>query len=179
MKIVRGSILSVPVALMLLSLPFFVLMCADSSSPHILEVVDAKNGKQVFWTRIWPYYRFSLEYIHSVHLSRVKDIFEIDRHNGIVLVGTIFSDHGAGMPYKPQHGGTFSILDDGTFYIKDMHAIMPEIRYRTGKDYGNVLVYGGRRINLSQRCGDALLIIRTRRYSIIGRMFKALVLYKI
>ena len=173
MKIVRGSSLSIPVAIVLLSLPVLAIMCADASSPHILEIVDAKNGRQVFWTRIGPHESFSLEYIHSVHLSRVTDIYKIDRHHGIVLTGTVFSDHGAGVPHKPQQGGTFTILNDGTFYIKDMNRIMSEIFYRTGREYDNTFVYERRRINLSQQCGDALLIIRTRRYSIIGRIFRS------
>ena len=164
MKIVRGSSLSIPVAILLISLPVLVLICAGPSSPHIiLEIVNAENGDEVFRTQVWPQDRFSLEYIHSVHRSRVKDIFEIDLRHGIVLVGTIFSDHGAGIPYKPHHGGTFSILDDGTFHIKDMYMIVPEIRLRTGREYDNTFQCGIRRINLSQRCGDALLIIRTRK----------------
>ena len=176
MKIVRGSSLSVPVAILLISLPILVLMCAGPSSPRIiLEIVDAESGNKVFRTQVWPQDHFSLEYIHSVHRSRVKDIFEIDQYNRIVLTGTVFSDHGAGMPYKAHHGGTFSILSDGTFHIKDMHMFVPEIRLRTGREYDNAFQCEDRRVNLSRRCGDALLIIRTRKDSILRRLFRSLV----
>ena len=175
MKIVRGSSLSIPVAILLISLPFLVLMCAEGPSPYALEIVDAKNGNRIFRTQVRPHDDFSLEYTHSVQLSRVRDLFAIGQDHEIVLISTTFSDHGAGLPSEPHHGGTFSILHDGTFRISGMHMTVPEIRLRTGREYNNAFQCEDRRINLSQQCGDALLIIRIRKYSMIGRLFRSLV----
>lgn len=175
MKIVRGSSLSIPVAILLISLPVFVLICAGLEPPHVLEISDADNGRAAFWIQVWPGDRFNLEYIHSVQLSHVVDTFEIDSQYDIVLVGTIFSDHGAGLPYKPDHGGTFSVLPDGRFSISGMNMVLPEILLRTGREHGNAFQAGHRRINLSDKCGDALLVIRTRKHSIFERLFRKLV----
>jgi len=174
MKIVRGSSLSIPVAIVLISLPILVLMCAGPP-PRVLEIADAKNGDQILRTYIWPGDDFSLEYVHSVQRSRVKDTFTIDRRYRIVLVETTFSDHGAGLPYKSHQGGTFSILNDGKFYISDMNVVLQEILLRTGVEYDNACQSEHRRINLSQRCGDALLAIRIKKRSVLKRLFRNLV----
>lgn len=175
MKIVRGSSLSIPVAIVLISLPILVLMCAGPAPPRVLEITDAKNGDQILRTHIWPGDDFSLEYVHSVQRSRVKDTFTIDRRYRIVLVETTFSDHGAGLPYKSHQGGTFSILNDGKFYISGMNVVLPEILLRTGMEYDNAFQSENRRINLSQRCGDALLIIRIQKHSIFKRLLRKLI----
>ncbi|MFC1715831.1 DUF1850 domain-containing protein [Candidatus Poribacteria bacterium] len=175
MKIVRGSSLSIPVAILLISLPFLVVLCGASSSPRILEIKYVENGNRIFWTHVWPGDRFSLEYVHSVQLSRVTDGFEIDSQYDLVLTGTTFSDHGAGLPYKPNYGGAFSVLPDGRFNISGMNMVLPEILLRTGSEHDNVFECGNRRINLSRQCGDALLVISTRKYSTLGRLFRKLV----
>jgi len=173
MKIVRNSFMPIPVAILLVSLPVLMLMCgAEFPSRYILEIVDAKNGNSIFQTEACPRDRFRLEYVHSVQLSRVIDLFEIDRRHEIVLVGTTFSDHGAGLPYKPYHRGKFSVLPDGKFHISDMYVILPEIRLRVGREHDNAFECDDRRINLSRRCGNALLIIRTRKYSILKRLLR-------
>jgi len=177
MKIVRGSSLSIPVAIVLISLPILVLVCAGppSLSYRVLEIVNTKNGDQVFRTQVWVGDDFSLEYVHSVQRSRVKDTFTIDRRHRIVLMETTFSDHGAGLPYKSHQGGTFSILNDGKFYISDMNVVLPEILLRTGVEYDNAFESKNRRINLSRRCGDALLTIRIQKHSVFKRLFRKIV----
>lgn len=175
MKIVRGSSMSIPVAILLISLPILVLICAGPPSPRVLEIVDAKSDDQIFRTWVWPDDHFSLEYVHSVQRSRVKDTFRIDRRYRIVLTDTMFSDHGAGLPHKSHQGGTFSILNDGKFYISDMNVILPEILLRTGLEYDNTFKYENRRINLSRQCGNALLIIRIQKHSIFKRLLRKLV----
>ena len=171
MKIVRGSSLSIPVAILLISLPLLMVICAAQPLTHILEIVYAENGDRVFWMQIMPGERFRLEYIHSVQRSLVTDTFEIDQNHNMVLVGTTFSDHGAGLPYKPHRGGKFSVLENGKFNISGMYMVLPEILLRTGREHGNVF-YGMHRINLSKECGDALLIIRTRKFSTLRRLLR-------
>ena len=131
MKIVRGSSLSIPIAILLISLPLLVMLCGASSPHRVLEIKYAENGNRVFWTQIRPGDRFSLEYRHSVQLSRVTDVFEIDSQYDLILISTIFSDHGAGLPYKPDHGGVFSVLPDGRFSVSGMNMVLPEILLRT------------------------------------------------
>ena len=177
MKIVRGSSMSIPVAILLISLPILTLICAGPpmQQPRILEIVYARNGSQLFRTQVWPGDHFSLEYVHSVQRSRVKDTFEIDEQHRIVLISTTFSDHGAGLPYKSHQGGTFSILNNGKFYISGMNVILPEILLRTGVEYDNAFQSENRRINLSRRYGDALLAIRIKKFSIFKRLFRNLI----
>lgn len=172
MKIVRGSSLSIPVAIVLISLPLLIALCAWQPFTHILEIVYAESSDRVFWMGIMPGERFRLEYTHSVHRSRVADGFEIDQDHNIVLVGTTFSDHGAGLPYKPHRGGKFSVLRNGKFNISGMYMVLPEILLRTGREYDNVFQSGGSRINLSKECGDALLIIRTRKFSTLRGLLR-------
>lgn len=178
MRIIRGSSLPIPAAILLVSLPVLIVFCAlgsfPTTGPYVLEVINTKDNGQVFRANIWEEDRFSLEYKHSVQLSGVTDIYEIDRQHRIVLVGITFSDHGAGLPHKSHLGGRFSVLPDGKFSISNMHMVMPEIRLRVGKESENVLKLSGKNINLSKRYGDSLLIIRIRRYSILKRLRRSL-----
>ncbi len=141
---------------------------------HVLEIThsykkssvgkEAKRGGRVYWTPVKPGDRFSLAYTHSVQLCRVVDDLEIDRHYRICLVSTSFSDHGVGLPYSLHKGGNFSIQDDGGFSISGMHAPLPEILLRVGREYDNTFTFGSRRINLSETYGDALLEVRIKKY---------------
>jgi len=169
-NIVRHSSFPLPVALLLISLTVLAILFSASSPIHILEIAYAEGGGRVFRTQINPGDHFSLGYIHSVQLSPVTDDFEIDQHYGILLVSTIFSDHGAGLSRNSHCGGTFSVRRDGRFEISGMRIFLPEILFRVGRECNNTFTCETRHINLSRLCGDALLTIRTRDYSVLTRL---------
>ena len=155
---------------MLVLLPALVMLFGASQSVYVLEIVHAKSGARVFHTQVNPGDLFSLEHTHSAQLSPVADNFQIDQFYRMFLVSTVFSNHGAGLPDSSYRGETFSVLQDGRFKVSGLSMFLPEILLRVGRKYNNILTCETRRVNLSENCGDALLTIRTRDYSILKRM---------
>ena len=167
MKIVRNSPMPIFIGtLLILAAPLSLALLPVFSPACVLEIRYAEGGKRIFWARIGYRGSFSLEYTHSVQLSRVRDDFQIDRYNCILLVGTTFSDQGAGLPASPYLGGRFSIQNDGCFRMSGMHMTLPEILLRVDRNSNNVFTFGDRRIDLSKTYGDALFVIRTKEYAV-------------
>lgn len=155
------------VILCTLAVPLCLILCLAFTPVRILEIAHAEEDGRIFWIPIRPGNWFTLEYTHSVQLSRITDDFEIDQRYGILLVSTTFSDHGAGLPYNSRLGGTFSVQYDGSFKISGIRRFFPEILLRVGKEYDNVFVFGSQYIDLSKMYGDSLLAIRTRKCSFL------------
>ena len=170
MNILRNSSLSLPVGILLVLLPVLVMLFGASRSVYVLEIARAKNGAHVFRTQVDPGDHFSLECTHSAQLSPVTDNFQIDQSHRMFLVSTVFSDHGAGLPDKSYRGEIFSIQQDGRFKVSGLSTLLPEILLRVEREYNNILTYETRRVNLSERCGDALVTIRIRDCSILKRL---------
>jgi len=139
----------------------FLLLFAWPSS-HILEIDNTKDGKSILQVSVKPKDHFSLEYVHSVQLSPVKDVFEISQNYQIFLISTSFSDHGAGLPYSIPQNSIF-LFQDGKFGIYGIHSMIPEIYLRVSRNYGNIFNFGYQWINLSDRFGDSLLHIHLRK----------------
>lgn len=149
-------------AIILSAMPLYLALSISCRSVRVLEITHAETGDRVFRAPIATGNRFSLGYTHSVQLSRVEEEFEIDSRGGVALVSITFSDHGAGLPYDVHRGGVFFAQQDGKFKISDMCVSLPEIPLRVGIEYGNTFTFGSHHIDLSEMCGDALIIIRTR-----------------
>ena len=153
------------IAMIVIAMPLYLWLVMATTPVHVLEIVHEESGDLVYWTEIRSGYMFSLGHTHSVQLSPVVDSFKTDRNCGIILVSTIFSDHGAGLPTDSYRGAYFSVQDDGRFKISDMNVFFPEIRLRTGKEYDNTFTLGNYHINLSETYGNSLFTIRTRERS--------------
>ena len=170
MNILRNSSLALPVGILLVLLPVLVMLFGASQSVYVLEIAHVESGAHVFRTQVDPGDHFSLEHTHSAQLSPVTDNFQIDQRYRMFLVSTVFSDHGAGLPDSSHRGETFSIQQDGRFKVSGLSMFLPEILLRVGREHNNILTCEARRVNLSERCGDALLTIRIRDYSILKRL---------
>lgn len=130
---------------------------------YTLEITE--NGNRIFSTQIKSGDRFSLSYIHSIQLSPVTENFEIDQDHHIILTDMTFSDHGAGLPYN-AFCGVFS-TQNGKFRISNMNMPFSEINLRVGREYDNVFIMGNRTVNLSEKFGDALILIRIGKHSFL------------
>ena len=130
---------------------------------YTLELRPFPDGELIFKQKVQPGDEFILKYTHSVALTPVWEIFIIDEDYQIVLIETVFFDHGAGLPYTTFENEIF-VEEEGRFKIKNMHRIIPTpIYYRIGAVRENIFYFKGEEINLSSLVGDRLLTLEVDR----------------
>jgi len=151
--IISGLVL---IAIVIIIILFFI-------SVYTLELKTFEENKLIFKQRIKPGDEFILKYTHSVALTPVWEMFEIDKKYQIILIETDFLDHGAGLPYA-SFGEEIFIEEDNKFKIKNMHRVIPiPIYYRIGAIRKNIFYFKGEEINLSSLVGDRLLTLEINR----------------
>ncbi|HER23590.1 MAG TPA: DUF1850 domain-containing protein [Candidatus Atribacteria bacterium] len=133
-----------------------------------LEVKSFPDGEVIFIQKIQPGDQFILKYTHSVALTPVWEIFNLNKDYQIVLIETDFLDHGAGLPYATFDQEIF-VEEEGRFKIKNMHRIIPTpIYYRIGAIRENIFHFKDKIINLSSLVGDKLLTIEIHKTNLIN-----------
>jgi hypothetical protein len=105
---------------------------------------------------------FSVEFVHSVNQSPVRDVFQV-RGRRIVPVAAVFSSFGAGMQTDLEAGQTLSRGPEGTLRITGFTASHRELRYIVGTVSDHILGINGERISLRDLCGkNAHITLRVR-----------------
>ncbi len=95
--------------------------------------LDASNYKTGKHLKAWGVKKgdiFEIEYIHSVELTPVSEIYFIDEDYNIVLDETYFYSYGAGLPATTPY--QFEITENNEFRIYNIKEIMNDVIYRTG-----------------------------------------------
>ncbi len=141
------------------SVVIIIIIILFSFPINILELKSLNNGELYFIQRVRPGDNFILKYTHSVALTPVWEIFNINEDYQIVLIETDFLDHGAGLPYASFKNEIF-VEEEGRFKIKNMHRIIPiPFYYRIGETRENIFYFKDEEVNLSSLAGDELLTI--------------------
>lgn len=84
---------------------------------------------------------FSLQFVHSVSLTPVRDIYQIEKDQ-IIQIAEIFSAHGAGLPSQLNEvDATEWQHQDGQFMLH-MRRSIPTLIVRVQADYQNRLIIG-------------------------------------
>jgi len=142
---------------------------------YTLEFRSFSNGELYFIQRVKPDDKFTLKYTHSVALTPVWEMFEIDKKYQITLIETDFLDHGAGLPYATFEDEIF-MEEEGRFKIKNMHRVIPTpIYYRIGAIRENIFYFKDKEINLSSLVGDRLLTLEINRNNLFNYLRRKLV----
>lgn len=108
--------------LLLYFVPIKVLLATDFKTNDYIKSWKIKDGES-----------FTVEYIHSVQLTPVSEIYTIDKNN-IILSESYFQSYGAGLPSTTPY--KFEITEDG-FRIYEINEIMEYLIYRTGAERAN------------------------------------------
>lgn len=140
------------------------LVAAAALTPvHVLTVDAPQRGGNVFLQGIHAGDRFTLTYLHSVERCPIADTYRVDDRFRIVQEETAFASSNTGLPTGPAPGERF-LAEPGTFRIRNMHRILPEIRLWVHADYANTLqMAGGENVALASLAGNTLLTVRSRR----------------
>jgi len=117
----------------------------------VLEIKDAYSGK--VYGR-WPLEEngeFSIEFIHSVNQSPVREFFGAE--DGMIRVRAVrFFSFGAGMQSDLDGGLTFS-RDGDAMVLSGYKTSHKELNYIVGTVSDHVLFINGETISLRQLCG--------------------------
>ncbi|GHV36920.1 hypothetical protein AGMMS49546_03280 [Spirochaetia bacterium] len=136
------------VAAVVITVFFFLpprLVIADSDSGHIFWQKNVHDGDE-----------FSVEFIHSVNQTPVRDTFCIEgrRPNRLLIkpVSTLFYNFGAGMQTDLPEGQTLTRRGDA-LVISGFTQSFNELNFIVGTVSDHIFFFGDEEISLRNLCG--------------------------
>ena len=131
----------------------FIIAATFFSFSPCLVLRDSANGK-IF--ALWPvddHSRFSVEFVHSVNQTPVRDVFMIDGGE-IVPVETVFYSFGAGMQTELGEGQRLRYNEDGSMSITGFTQRLPQLNYIVGTVSDHILRIEEKNVSLRDLCGE-------------------------
>ncbi|MBE6705935.1 MAG: DUF1850 domain-containing protein [Ruminococcaceae bacterium] len=95
---------------------------------------------------------FSVEFIHSVNKSPVKDVFVI-RNGKIYADKTIYSAFGAGVQTEVEEGQTLTYDENNNMVVSGFDIEFPKVKCIVGTVSDHILEIGEESISLTELCG--------------------------
>ena len=145
----------------------FFLPCCSSEKGTSLEIRDAISGKVYGkWSlngkgELVGNKEFSIEFIHSVNQSPVRETFGIEGGK-IMPLSVRFSSFGAGMQSDLEEGQVIS-RDGDAMVITGFKTSFNELNYIVGTVSDHLLIIDNKTISLRELCGrNAQIIIRVK-----------------
>lgn len=117
------------------------LVLCYSDTDEVIKTFDVTEGTE-----------FSVEFIHSVNKSPVKDIFVI-RDGKIYADRTVYSAFGAGVQTEVESGQTLSYDEEGNMVVSGFDMEFPRVKCVVGTVSDHILEIGGESISLTALCG--------------------------
>jgi hypothetical protein len=150
---------------------FFLLFLAGLvffASQHSFWILSLGSGDKILWLRpVEPGDSFQLRYLHSIALSDVWEIFQIDSEYRIVLTETRFQGQGAGLPYNLAPGERLT-REGRWFRISGMKRVVPSISWTVQKEWRDRFRFKEEpEINFSSLVGDSLILIQVQKINLI------------
>ena len=138
-KVVAAIIVIIAAAFFLT--PHYFLTVRDRDTGELYDRYPMKSGD-----------RFSVGFKHSINLSPVIDIYEIEGRD-IYVEETIYYHFGAGVQTQLNDGETLSYGEDGSMIVGNIHQLRNNVGYIVGTVYDHILTIKEEEINLRQLCG--------------------------
>jgi hypothetical protein len=112
-------------------------------SPRLaLQVEEMRSGVKLYQAPVKEGDEFSIEFVHSVERTPVKEVFRIEQDHNIYLVETEYESFGAGLPTMPYEGEE-SVLEGGKIRITGMRRKIEPFLVAVSPVPGHVLAVGG------------------------------------
>ncbi|MBO8178136.1 MAG: DUF1850 domain-containing protein [Bacillus sp. (in: Bacteria)] len=107
-------------------IPFQKAVIFEMPSNHQLLAYIPLDGKQTF----------QIQYTHSIHLSEVRETYQVIEDDRLQLVELMYEDMAIGMPQDASEGEVFEKID-GKYYIKNMRRTFSLFDLRVGQVIAN------------------------------------------
>ena len=121
-------------------------------SADYLILYDSDTGKRYITEKADDGLMFSVEFIHSVNQTPVKDTYIIE--NGeIRAYSTTYRSFGAGVQTALEGNQKMTYDADGNMVITGFDISYDPLRYIVGTVSDHILTFGGEEISLRDMCG--------------------------
>lgn len=121
------------------------VLCSVTIRESFLVLTNDNSGEVLLMARLGE--EFSVSFIHSVNISPVTEIFQI-QDGQIVLAALEFETFGAGMPTALEPGQELIRLPDGGMRIEGFDRVINSLRFIIGHTTEHTLHIGERHIPL-------------------------------
>jgi len=148
-RISSGRVKVVAAIILIIAATLFLNFCKPG---YYLTVKDRDTGELYAHYPMREGDRFSIEFKHSVNLSPVIDIYEI-QGGDIYVEETVYYHFGAGVQTQLNEGETLSYGEDGSMIVSNIHQNRNDVQYIVGTLYDHILTVNGQQVNLRQLCG--------------------------
>ncbi|MBD7963013.1 DUF1850 domain-containing protein [Fictibacillus norfolkensis] len=114
-----------------------VILIMFSMVPFFNSVVieDGKTGKPLAFFDVKEGSEFSIEYIHSIHKTPVREIYHV-HHEVILQTEMRFQEFGVGMPSGAAEGEVFAQKGEN-YILSNMKRTFPSLDIRIGQIIAN------------------------------------------
>ena len=121
-------------------------------SAEYLVMYDSDTGKRYITEKADDGIMFSVEFVHSVNQTPVKDTYIIE--NGeIRAYSTTYRSFGAGVQTALEGNQKMTYDDEGNMVITGFDITYDPLRYIVGTVSDHILTFGGEEISLRNLCG--------------------------
>lgn len=96
---------------------------------------------------------FSVEFIHSVNNSPVRDYYEVNEKGEIYVTKTTYYGFGAGVQTELNEGENFSYGENGEMIISNINKKINSLTYYVGTVSDHILRIKNQVISLKDLCG--------------------------
>ncbi len=138
-------------AALLVAAAVIVIFALNQSKSLVLQ--DRKTGEIYAEYPISRGERFSVEFIHSVNKTPVRDIYEVRKGGEIYVVETDYFGFGAGVQTELNPGETLEYGEDGSMQVKNINILIPNLTYVVGTVSDHTLRIGDEAVSLRELCG--------------------------
>ncbi len=144
-----------------------VLIIAVEGGSRRLVLTDVNTGEVYADFPVSDGTRFSVEFVHSINKTPVKDIYEVRNGSEIYVVETDYYSFGTGVQTQLNPGETLEYGDDGSMQIKNIDKLIPDLIYIVGTVSDHVMCIDESEISLRELCGKNSMV----RFSIEKRLW--------
>lgn len=121
-------------------------------SPEYLVLYNSDTGERYITEKAEDGLMFSVEFIHSVNQTPVKDTYIIE--NGeIRAYSTLYRSFGAGVQTALDGNQKMTYDEDGNMIITGFDITYDPLRYIVGTVSDHILTFGSEEISLRNMCG--------------------------
>lgn len=138
------------------------------NNTQYLTLTDAETGEVYMKWKADEVSTFEVEFIHSVNLTPVADIYELnDTH--IILSATRYRGFGAGVPTQLEGEQKLTYDNEGNMIITGYGMQLQSVNYIVGTVYDHFLTINEEEpINLTELCGkNTHITFRVQSYNFL------------
>ena len=123
-----------------------------------LVLYNADTGKRYLTEKAEQGFEFSVEFIHSVNKTPVRDTYRIEGGK-IRAYSTTYRSFGAGVQTQLEEGQEMTVDGDGNMTVTGFDITYDPLRYVISAAHDHVLFIGDRQISLRETCGKNTRVV--------------------